>query len=204
MSKSTPCDIPILILAAGQSSRMRGRDKLMEVVGGAPLIRRQADLARLATVGPVLVTLPPGPNARRDALKGCDVQIVPVPDAAEGLSASLRRGLLAVPHKATEAMVLLADLPELTSDDLRTVCAAVDPDGRALIRRGATSDGKPGHPIVFSKVLFGDLCAQKGDAGGSSVAAAHMDRTVLVPLANQRARRDLDTPEDWAAWRAQE
>ncbi|MAY45584.1 MAG: 4-diphosphocytidyl-2C-methyl-D-erythritol synthase, partial [Rhodobacteraceae bacterium] len=30
-------DIPILLLAAGSSSRMRGRDKLMEEVDGQPL-----------------------------------------------------------------------------------------------------------------------------------------------------------------------
>ncbi|PJE36025.1 nucleotidyltransferase family protein, partial [Pseudooceanicola lipolyticus] len=28
------------------------------------------------------------------------------------------------------------------------------------------------------------------------------DRVQLVPLPGQRARADLDTPEDWAAWRA--
>ena len=38
-------NFPILILAAGQSRRMRGRDKLMEVVEGQPLIRRQAEMA---------------------------------------------------------------------------------------------------------------------------------------------------------------
>ncbi|WP_370741664.1 NTP transferase domain-containing protein, partial [Pseudooceanicola lipolyticus] len=49
--------MPILLLAAGQSARMRGRDKLMERVEGRPLIRRQADIARAATSGPVIVAL---------------------------------------------------------------------------------------------------------------------------------------------------
>jgi len=37
--------IPVLILAAGASSRMRGRDKLMEDVHGQPLLRHQILLA---------------------------------------------------------------------------------------------------------------------------------------------------------------
>ena len=51
-------DIPILLLAAGSSSRMRGRDKLMEEVDGVPLIARAAGIARAATEGAVIVTLP--------------------------------------------------------------------------------------------------------------------------------------------------
>ncbi|NBR54129.1 MAG: nucleotidyltransferase family protein, partial [Rhodobacteraceae bacterium] len=38
---------PILILAAGKSSRMRGRDKHLEEIDGVPLLRRLA-LAALA------------------------------------------------------------------------------------------------------------------------------------------------------------
>ncbi len=50
---SAPLSLPILILAAGASTRMRGRDKLMEPVEGRPLIRRQAEMARAAGRFPV-------------------------------------------------------------------------------------------------------------------------------------------------------
>ena len=50
----------ILIPAAGRSSRMRGRDKLLEQVGGIPLLRLRVEAA-LATGHQVLVTLPVEP-----------------------------------------------------------------------------------------------------------------------------------------------
>ena len=57
--------IPILILAAGSSSRMQGRDKLLETIDRVPLLRRTVNSA-LGTDHPVYVTLPQQPH--RDML----------------------------------------------------------------------------------------------------------------------------------------
>ncbi|MGI9368384.1 MAG: NTP transferase domain-containing protein, partial [Ruegeria sp.] len=78
-------DIPIILLAAGQSSRMRGVDKLLQQVDTEPLLRRTARLALSA--GSVIVALPPAPHPRYAALEGLDVRSVAVPDAAEGINA---------------------------------------------------------------------------------------------------------------------
>jgi CTP:molybdopterin cytidylyltransferase MocA len=202
MSNPRTHQIPIVILAAGQSSRMRGADKLLYDVGGLPLIRKQAQQALSVTSAPVLLALPPAPHPRHDAIAGLNVTAVAVPDAAEGMNASLRRVIAALPANTHAAMVLLADLPELTSDDLATVLNAVKTAPDSLVWRGATQDGKPGHPIVFAAPLFNALRTLSGDTGGRTVVEAAQGRVTLVPLPGQRARRDLDTPEAWAEWRA--
>ena len=92
MTTSHPrSDLPIILLAAGQSSRMRGRDKLLEKIDGVTLLGLQVRRARAATKGPVLVALPPAPHPRYAIIKDCDVTHVAVPDAASGMTASLRR-----------------------------------------------------------------------------------------------------------------
>ena len=75
--------VVIAILAAGASSRMRGGDKLLEMVQGEPMLRRQARLA-LQTGAPVIVTLPTDRPDRNLALAGLDVQVIGVPDAEMG------------------------------------------------------------------------------------------------------------------------
>ncbi len=192
-------DIPIILLAAGQSRRMRGADKLIQAVDGIPLLRRSAMTA--LEVGPVIVALPPRPHARYDALGGLDVQKVPIADAAEGMNASLRGALAQVHDPAPAVMVLLADLPELTANDLRAVknARAANPDN--LIWRGATSAGKSGHPVIFDRQLFPELRQLTGDQGAQSVIRAHKDRAHLTRLPNDNALLDLDTPEAWADWR---
>ena len=71
-------DLPIILLAAGAAARMRGRDKLLERVDGMSLLRRQAEMARRVTRGPVLVTLPPPPHARYGELEGMDLSLIVV------------------------------------------------------------------------------------------------------------------------------
>ena len=105
-------DIAILIPAAGTSSRMRGRDKLTEIVSGEPLLRRQAQTA-MATGAHVCVTLPDYDHPRAGALAGLPVQLVGVPDADLGMSASLRRGVAMLPRGMKAVVVLPADMPEI-------------------------------------------------------------------------------------------
>ena len=121
--------VAILVPAAGASRRMRGRDKLLEAVRGRPLLADRVALA-LSLGGDVLVTLPPGAAARRRALAplaGPRLWREAVPDAAEGMAASLRRGAAwARAREAAGLMILLPDLPDLTAEDIRTVLQASD------------------------------------------------------------------------------
>lgn len=197
-------DFPIILLAAGASSRMRGRDKLMQDVAGQPLLQRSAGRARAATTGTVLVALPPQPHPRYATLAGMDVTPIPVPDAGEGMNASLRTAVAALPATASAAMVLLADLPDLTSQDLCTLGHAVDLASPTQVWRATTQDGKPGHPTVFAAALFESLRALTGDTGARDVIQMAQEHVAHIPLPGTRARRDLDTPEAWALWRAEQ
>lgn len=192
-------DPHILILAAGGSSRMRGTDKLMEVVDGQPLILRIAT-ASLATGGGVTVALAPDRPARATALDGLDLQRVLVPDAADGMSQSLKAGNAAIaPDRPL--MLLLADLPEMTAADLDLMLREwrSTPD---LILRGAAADGTAGHPVCLPAWSRPEINGLHGDEGARSLLNRHKDRLRLVPLPGAHATTDLDTPEAWADWRA--
>lgn len=193
--------VVILILAAGASSRMGGRDKLMEPVAGEPLLRRVAQRA-VATGEDVVVVLPFDRPARAGALAGLRLSCVLARDAARGMAASLAAGVAAATARgAAGAMVVPGDMPDLTESDLRLVINAFR-DDPAAIPRGTAADGTPGHPALFPADLFAELAAVEGDEGGRSVLARHRERLRPVPLPGRNAVTDLDTPEDWAAWRA--
>ncbi|MGJ8622441.1 MAG: nucleotidyltransferase family protein [Yoonia sp.] len=190
--------IPILIPAAGRSSRMRGTDKLLQTVDGLPLLRRQAQMAA-ATGQPVFVALGPDQDVRRAVLEDLDVSILQADDAAEGLGATLRNTVAQLPD-AARFMIVLADLVTLQTDDLQRVIAAADAEPEYLIWRGATAEGKAGHPILFDHSLKGAFSTITGDHGGNAIIRDHRRETKQVILPDQRARFDLDTPEDWQAW----
>jgi len=190
--------LAVAILAAGSARRMRGADKLLEPVAGEPVLRRLARVARAAG-GPVAVTLRVPDTARAQALAGLDAALLPVPDAEEGMAASVRLAAdWALGLGAEGLMLCPGDLPELEPGDFAALAAAFDPAGPPL--RACSADGQAGHPVVFPARLLPDLRRVTGDRGARLVLAAHPPR--LVPLPGQRATTDLDTPEAWAAWRA--
>lgn len=193
-------DLPILILAAGASLRMGGRDKLMLPVRGQTLLADRAGMAlRCSKV--VIVALPARDQAadRWATLDGLPVRRLSVPDRSSGLSASLRAGIAALPETARGVMVLLADMPELTAADLQMVRDGWDGE---TATRGATDDGRPGHPVIFPRRLFGALADLRGDRGAGALLASGQEPVRLVPLPGTHALCDLDTPADIAAWRA--
>ena len=198
-----PCDapvmMPVLILAAGQSARMRGADKLLQMVHGQPLLRHVTQQA-CATSNDVYVALPDPPGGRLTALDGLKVTPLITPDAAEGMSGTLRSTVAQLPA-STAFMVVLSDLPDLTADDLKALQQAYHAHPDHVIWRGATSNGRPGHPIIFDASLRPQFAHLHGDGGGETLVNPLRDRTHLTRIGD-RARRDLDTPEDWAAWRS--
>ncbi|MCM2562382.1 nucleotidyltransferase family protein [Lutimaribacter sp. EGI FJ00015] len=190
--------LAILILAAGQSSRMRGADKLAEPVDGTALLSVVARRA-LDTGLPVWVTLPALFHPR-GALLPRGAQPVPVPDADEGMAASIRAGVAALPATVSGVMILPADMPEITTDDMMQM--AETHDGGIL--RATSADGTPGHPVIFPRYTFAQLQNISGDNGARSVIFANSDALRLCALPGTHATTDLDTPEAWADWRARQ
>ena len=189
----------ILILAAGAGTRMRGADKLMEPVDNAPLLAR-ITRAAVATGVAVSVVLPPNRPERRAALAGARAQIVLARNAGRGMAESLTTGLAALPPEAP-VMLLLADMPDITTEDLRQMLAAwrVTPD---LILRATDAEGNPGHPVCFPGWLRAELMDLRGDDGARTVLRRHAGRMRHFALPERHATTDLDTPDEWQAWRA--
>jgi molybdenum cofactor cytidylyltransferase len=194
--------VAAVLLAAGASRRMGGRDKLLEVVDGRPQIARAAQALMDSRADQVIVVVGPDDAARRAALAGLDVRVVENPSAAEGMAASIRAGLAALDPGADAALIALADMPEIGPAHVDRLIAAFDPEeGRAIVR-AASEDGGPGHPVLFGRRFFETLGRLRGDQGARAVLADHPELVETVRTPGRAAAVDLDTPEAWAAWRA--
>jgi molybdenum cofactor cytidylyltransferase len=194
--------VAAVLLAAGSARRMRGADKLLEDVDGAPLIRRAAEALTASRADETLAVLGPGQEGRRAALAGLPVRVVENRSAAEGMASSVRAALAALGPEVDAVALALADMPEVGPAHVDRLIAAFDPaEGRAICR-AATEDGRPGHPVLFGRRFFETLARIEGDAGPRAVLEEHADLVELVPTPGRGAVVDLDDPEAWAAWRA--
>ena len=183
-----------VILAAGRSSRMRGANKLLAEVDGAPMVRRVAETAVGAGLDPVVVVL--GHDAERvhRALEGLPLRFVDNPAYVEGIATSVAAGIGAVTGRADGALILLGDMPWVSREDVRALTDAFSPEeGRGICV--PVADGKRGNPVLWSARYFPELGALEGDVGGRRLLAEHADDVVEVEVQGEGVLRDVDTPE---------
>jgi molybdenum cofactor cytidylyltransferase len=194
--------VEAILLAAGASRRMRGADKLLEPVGGEPLLRRAARAALAAQLRRVHVVLPEPGGDRATALAGLPIDPVPNPAAAEGMASSIRAGMARIGDDVDAVSLGLADMPEVTAGHFDRLTAAFDTVEGREICRAVSAAGVPGHPVLFGRRFFESLRGLTGDRGAREVLREAAAFVVDVPTEGEGAAVDLDTPEAWAAWRA--
>ena len=186
--------VAAVILGAGRSTRMGGPNKLTAEIAGRPLVRIAAEAALASRARPVIVVTGHDREKVTAALAGLDVRIVHNPDFADGLSTSLKTGLSAVPDDVDGAIVCLGDMPQVSAALIDKLAGAFDPERGALVVV-PTFDGKRGNPVVWSRRFFNELMALEGDVGARYVINRYPEAVAEVPVTDQAALNDVDTPE---------
>ncbi|MGF1650225.1 MAG: NTP transferase domain-containing protein [Hyphomicrobiaceae bacterium] len=192
----------LILLAAGASRRFGDANKLLVDIDGIPLVQRVAQaLAEGGLHRQLIVVLGHEASAIRSALTSVPATFVVNDDAAEGIGASIRCGITALPANAQGALIAQADTPALTSDLVARLIAAFEASGGQAIVHPATPDGRQGTPVVWPRALFAELAKLAGDRGGKPLLAHHPDKVVTVAT-DSATQVDLDTPDALQAWLA--
>ncbi len=189
-----PHKVAAILLAAGRGTRMGGPNKLLEEIRGKAIVRMAAEAAATSQAKPVVVVT--GHEAERVAasLTGLNVQTIHNPGYAEGLSTSLKAGIRSLPADTDAAVVVLGDMPDVSASLIDRLIAAIDPARGALIAV-PTREGRRGNPVVWSRRFFEELAHIEGDIGARHLIAQHNEAVVEVPVEDEAAFHDIDTPE---------
>jgi molybdenum cofactor cytidylyltransferase len=185
------------VLAAGRSSRMEPRNKLLELVCGKSIVARVAATAVASGADPIIVVT--GFEAPRiaEALRDLKVTIVHNPNFEEGMSTSLLAGLRALPPDSDGALVLLGDMPEVESSDLEALMAAFAAKGRQAICV-PVDRGRRGNPVLWGAAYFAEMMRISGDVGAKQLLVQHQERVTEVAAGSNGIFADVDTPSDLA------
>ena len=190
-----PKRVAALVLAAGRSRRMAPLNKLL-VPGddGVPMVARVVDNALASHARPVVVVTGHERERVEAALAGRPVLFAHAEDYAEGLSASLKAGLVAMPPGLDGVVVCLGDMPLVAGPMIDRLIAAFDPEeGRAIAM--PTFRGKQGNPMLWSMEFLPEMMAITGDVGARHLVGKHADRVVDVEVADDAVLKDFDTAD---------
>ena len=171
---ANPTRLEALILAGGAGTRFGG-NKLTALWRSAPLIYGALDAAFAAPARTVTVVTGAdhavAPVAQAWAVaRGVEarLRIVHAVDHAQGMAATLRAGIAALPDDADGVFVFLGDMPLIPHAILPKLAEALAAGAMAA---APVFEGKRGHPVLFGRALFAALSALRGDAGAREVLA---------------------------------
>ena len=187
--------LSLIVLAAGKSTRMRGRNKLLMKVEGKPIIRRVVEAALKSKVDEVIVVLGWEAVKIQDTLDDLPCRLVVNKDYDKGQSGSVKAGLKEV-GEATQAILVLPG--DVAMIDPRSINRVIDEYARRkhpIIV--AAHKGRVGHPILLDRRLFSEI--EKLDEqtfGLKAVVKKHEVAMRLVETGSTNVLRDVDTPED--------
>lgn len=200
--------IGVIILAAGQASRMGQLKQLLEW-RGKPLIAHVVDNILTAGFKQIIVVVGYRGEQIKQALADyCNLTVVENPNYAMGQSESLRVGIESLENLCFDTkvelkggLIALADQPtiepaiyKLLADKFLT---AKENAEKTIVM--PVFQGKRGNPVVFDKAYFKELKNVTGDRGGRVIFRRYEHNIVFLPVDTPEVLKDVDNQKDYQA-----
>ena len=184
------------VLAAGEGRRFGGAKQLADLEG-RPLLEHAVEaMVCVPAIERILVVLGAHASEILARVNFLDAEPVVCEGWAEGQSASLRAALDVLGDTAEALMVTLGDQPRITPQVIAGVLDHRSPRYAAV---RATYGGRPGHPVLIERRLFGALRDLRGDVGARDVLADARVKT--WECGHLCSADDVDTREELEALR---
>ncbi|MFN8259144.1 MAG: nucleotidyltransferase family protein [Bacteroidales bacterium] len=188
-------EIPIVLLAAGGSSRM-GKHKQLLPWGAVTLIEHQIKVL-MQTREPVFVVLGCGYDEISPVLEHLKVRTVINQDWEKGMGSSVAAGVREVLSILTgvEGMLMaLLDQPLIPVGHYSKLISLFQP-GKSLIIDSLSESGWEGVPAIFDKTYFDELLKLQGETGARQII--QKNRQKVVSVKSNEILEDIDTPEKY-------
>jgi len=195
ITKGARLPVAGIILAAGSSTRMGDRNKLLLPWKNKTIIRHVAEGTIQAVGEKTIVVLGHEHELVRQELAGLPVTFVVNENYKQGQSGSLRKGLEAVNGHYAGAMFVLGDQPSIPPQLFSGLLTAFQLEAPPAVY--PLYNGRRGNPVIFHKDLFPNLKTITGDRGGRQVLNELGNKALAVPTVFKQVVQDIDTYSDW-------
>lgn len=189
--------LSIIILAAGEASRMGQAKQLLKLEGQTLLEHCLAKA--IALPAEAVVTVLGAHLAQTQPIVeafGKGVQVAINPEWANGMGGSIAQGMhqvLALCPNTEAVLVLLADQPLVQVQKLAEMTQFYQTNTAEIV--ASAYHDTFGVPAIFGQTMFDHLLQLKGKTGAKKVMKQHVNQ--LARFALPEAAFDVDTPEDF-------
>ena len=186
--------ISAILLAAGQSKRMGGENKLTKEINGIPLIKHSIKNILSSSVNELIVVI----GYQREVFeklidKNEKIKIIFNKNFESGMSSSIKLGINNLNEQSEAFFICLGDMP-LVNKFIYNQLITLRNNKDIIV---PTYKKQQGNPVLFSKSLKSKIITIQGDVGAKKILELNKDKILNVEIDDKSIRKDFNTKSDF-------
>jgi molybdenum cofactor cytidylyltransferase len=186
--------ISSILLAAGQSKRMNGENKLTKEIQGAPLIKHSVKSILASSIDELIVVLGHQKETIEKLIdKNKKIKFVFNKDFESGIASSIKTGLNNLSEKTEAFFICLGDMPMVNPNIYNQLIKSINK--REIIV--PTYKGQQGNPVLFAKSMKEKIINISGDVGAKKILELNKDKILNLEINDQCVTKDFNTQDSF-------
>ena len=188
--------ISAILLAAGQSQRMKGQNKLLKHYKGKYLINHILNTLVKSKVNNIFLVLGfQNLKVRKIIIKSKKIRCIYNKKYKSGLSSSIQAGLNKISKKNIGFLIVHADMPLISKGIINILCSAVKKKDKEIFV--PVHKKKLGNPLAFKYSMIKSLKKIKGDRGAKKLIKSNKSKVQFIKMKSKSILIDFDQLKDF-------
>jgi len=189
--------ISAIVLAAGQSKRMGGDNKLIKKYNKKYLINHIIGTLIKSKVNKIIVVLGfQKSKVRKITIKNKKINFVFNKNYKSGMASSIKTGLKRISKRSIGFLIVQADMPLISKKIVNTLCYAVRNSNKEIV--APIYKRKMGNPIGFKRSMTRILNKTSGDSGAKKIILRNKKKLGLIKINSKSIFKDFNTKRDFS------
>ena len=186
--------ISAILLAAGQSKRMNGINKLTKEIQGIPLIKLSVKNILGSSINELIIVLGHQKEIIEKLIdKNEKIKFVFNKNFESGMASSIKTGLNNLSEKTEAFFICLGDMPMVNKKIYNHLISCRKK--KDII--APTYNNIQGNPILFSKSMKSNIMTIKGDIGAKKILKLNKGKMLKVKMNDINITKDFNTKNDF-------
>ena len=186
--------ISAILLAAGQSKRMNGENKLVKKFQGSPLIKHSIENILKSSVNELIIVLGYQKEIIEKIIeKNNKIKLVFNKNFKNGISSSIKTGLNFLSKESQGFFVCLGDMP-LVNFNIYNKLIKYKKKNNIVI---PTYNGKQRNPVLFSISMKEKIMHIDGDSGAKKILKLNHEKLLNIEIDDRNFAKDFNTVKNF-------
>ena len=188
--------VSAILLAAGQSKRMNGENKLTKEIQGIPLIKHSVKNILASSIDELIIVLGHQKETIEKLInKNEKIKFVFNKDFESGMASSIKAGLNHLSKNTEAFFICLGDMPMVNSDIYNQLIKSRNHKDIIV----PTYKGQQGNPVLFDNSMKDKVLNISGDVGAKKILELNKAKILNLKINNQSIVKGFNTQDDFSS-----